>query len=119
MRVVMIAAAALFAVAPGAYAQSTAPAQTPAPEVQPAQPQPPKITKVDVVDITELPTEAQTRVNDAVSGSSEADLDGLRASIDAHQMASDALKAEGITSELVIAATMSPDGTLTLITKKS
>jgi hypothetical protein len=115
----MMAAAALLAAAPAAYAQSTAPAGTPAPEMQQTQPQPPKITKVDVVDITELPAEAQTRVNDAVSGSSEADLAGLRASIDAHKMASDALKAEGITSEIVVAATMSPDGTLTLITKKS
>ena len=49
----------------------------------------------------------------------EADLQGLRASIDANAQAAAALKSEGVTSAVVIAALMSTDGTLTLVTKKS
>ena len=116
-KMMMVAAAAALAIAPAAFAQTETPAQ--APQTTPSQTQAPTITKVDVVDITELPPEVQTRITDVTASSTEAELQSLRASIDAHQLASAALEAEGIGSESVIAATMSSDGTLTLITRKS
>jgi uncharacterized lipoprotein YajG len=111
----MAAAALLLAAAPAAYAQT----QTTTPEAAQSQQQATSITKVDVVDITELPEQVQTRIADVAANSTEAEIQSLRESIDAHEMASAALEAEGIGSESVIAATMSPDGTLTLITRKS
>jgi hypothetical protein len=114
--VTMIAATvAMLAIAPNAYAQSEAPA----PEATQPQPQQPTIKKVEVVDLAELPAEQQTQVTTATSKTSDADLKGLRDSIDANTVASAALKAEGVGSEAVIAALISPDGTLTLVTKKS
>ena len=118
MRMIVVAAAAILAAAPAAVAQTGTPPQTPE-AAQPQAQQAPTVTKVDVVDITELPPEVQTRVTAATSERTEAELDSLRASIDSHQMASAALRAEGIGSESVIAVAMSPDGTLTLITRKS
>jgi hypothetical protein len=117
MRNVTIIAAtvAMLALAPSAYAQTEAPV----PEAAQPQPQQPTIKKVEVVDLVELPAEQQTRVTAATSKTTDADLKGLRDSIDANTVASAALKAEGIGSEAVIAALISPDGTLTLVTKKS
>jgi hypothetical protein len=117
MRNVTIIAAtvAMLALAPSAYAQPEAPA----PEATQPQPQQPAIKKVEVVDLAELPAEQQTQVTTATSKTTDADLKGLRDSIDANTVASAALKAEGIGSEAVIAALISPDGTLTLVTRKS
>jgi hypothetical protein len=111
----MAAAALLLAAAPAAYAQT----ETTTPETAQSQQQATSITKVEVVDIADLPAQVQTRISDVEANSTEAEIQGLRESIDAHEMASAALEAEGIGSESVIAATMSPDGTLTLITRKS
>ena len=114
-KMTMMAAGVMLALAPAAYAQTSAPA--PAPEQSQPQAQP-AIKKVQIVDLTELPAEEQTRVTSATSGSTEADLQGLRSSIDANEMASAALKAEGLGSDAVIAALISQDGTLTLVTRK-
>ena len=111
----IMAAAAMLALAPAAYAQTEAPA----PETTQPQAQTPAIKKVEVVDLAELPAEQQTQVNTATAKTTDADLQGLRASIDANTMAAAALKAEGVGSEAVIAALISSDGTLTLVTKKS
>jgi hypothetical protein len=111
---IMAAAVAMLAFAPNAYAQTEAPA----PEAAQPQTQAPAIKKVEVVDLAELPTEQQTQVTTATSKTTDADLKGLRDSIDANTVASAALQAEGIGSEAVIAALISPDGTLTLVTKK-
>ncbi len=113
MRTTIILAAMLI-FAPAAYAQTEAPTQAP----ETSQTQAPTITKVEVVDIAELPAEAQTRITAAAAQSTEAELQSLRTSIDAHEMAAAALQAEGVSSESVIAATISPDGTLTLITRE-
>lgn len=117
MRVTMtiLATAALLA-APVAYAQTSAPATTPETA---QQAQAPTIKKVEVVELAQLPAAAQTQVNEATAKTTDADLQGLRASIDANAQAAAALKSEGITSAVVIAALMSTDGTLTLVTKKS
>jgi hypothetical protein len=70
-----------------------------------------------VVDISELPESDQQRVNQATEQASEEDLAGLRASIDANAQASAALQSEGMTSERVIAALMTNDGKLLLVTR--
>jgi hypothetical protein len=49
----------------------------------------------------------------------EADLQKLRSSIDATPEIKSALEAKGLTSAQVIAASMSPEGALTLVTKKA
>ena len=114
-KMTMLLAASILAAAPAAYAQTEAPATM----QEPAQTQAPTIEKVEVVALTELPEAEQTRVNDATAQTTEADLQGLRQSIDANADASAALVAEGLTSESVIAVTMGSDGTLTLITRDS
>jgi hypothetical protein len=107
---------ALLAVAPAAYAQTAAPAA--APETA-QQTQAPAIKKVEIVELSTLPAETQTKVTEATAKTTQADLQGLRASIDANAQAAAALKSKGIGSEAVIAALMSNDGTLMLVTKKS
>jgi hypothetical protein len=131
-----LAAAALLSLASGAYAQTQEPAtpeqQTPPAATQPAptqapaatepaqtQTQAPAITSVQVVDLSELTAEEQSRVTEATAKASEADIQSLRNSIALNAQASAALQAEGIGTEAVIAAAIAPDGTLTLITRKS
>lgn len=111
----MLLAAAMLAAAPMAYAQTEAPATV----QEPAQAQSPTIEKVEVVALQELPEAEQTRVSEATAQTTDADLQGLRQSIDANAEASAALVAEGLTSQSVIAITMGSDGTLTLITSDS
>jgi hypothetical protein len=135
MRMITILAAGVtlaFAAAAGAQAQSTqAPMQPPAaepaqpPGAAPAQPPAaapeaaPAIKSVNVVDIEELPAETQKQVNEVVAQRGDANLERLRQSIDGMPQLKSALEAEGLTSAQVIAASMSPDGALTLITKKA
>ena len=130
--------AALLSLASAAYAQTQEPAATPEPmqtppaATQPApteapaitepaqtQTQAPAITSVQVVDLSELTAEEQSRVTEATAQASEADIQSLRNSISLNAQASAALQAEGIGTEAVIAAAIGPDGTLTLITRKS
>jgi hypothetical protein len=118
----MLAAAGTLALAPMAYAQEQAPPaeqQAPAAAPESGQSAAPQIQKIAVVDIQELPEADQTRVNEAAGKTTEADLQSLRQSIDAHAQAKAALEAEGLTSQNVIVAMMGSDGTLTLVTKKS
>jgi hypothetical protein len=121
-KMTILAAAAMLAVAPAAVAQDEPAAtqqQAPAAAPEAAPTAAPTIQKVEVIDIQELPTDQQAQVTAASEQTAEADLQSLRNSIDANGQASAALQAEGLTSESVIAASMSADGTLTLITKKS
>lgn len=119
-RFALVAAAAALMLAGGAQAQEQpAPAK---PQTAPAAPQQPQaapaIQSVSVVDIQELPKETQDRVNDVVAKRSDADLAKLRTSIDAAPQIKSALEAKGLTSQEVIAASLSAEGALTLITKK-
>ncbi|TIV65809.1 MAG: hypothetical protein E5V86_10635 [Mesorhizobium sp.] len=117
---ILVAAAAtlLMAGAAGAQQQPTpSPAPTaPAPKAQSAAP---AIQSVNVVDITELPKDAQTQVNQIVAQRGDAGLQTLRKSIDATPKVKSALEAKGMSSAQVIAASMQPNGALTLITKKA
>ncbi len=112
-----------FAVATAAQAQSQTPAEPPA--QAPAQPPAaapeaaPAIKSVNVVDIEELPEATQKQVNEVVAQRGEDNLERLRTSIDGTPQLKSALEAKGLTSAQVIAASMSADGALTLITKKA
>lgn len=97
---------------------ATPPAEQPgaSPEAQPATP---GIQSIDVVDVEQLPAETQTQVNEVVAERGEESLQKLRQSIDANPEIKSALEAKGLTSAHVIAASMTPEGALTLITKKT
>jgi hypothetical protein len=124
-RTIFFAAAATLMMAGTASAQQqptprpspapTAPAQA-APKGQPTAP---AIQSVNVVDITELPKGTQTQVNQIVAQRGDAGLQTLRKSIDATPKAKSALEAKGVSSQQVIAASLQPNGALTLITKKA
>ncbi|MER8545815.1 hypothetical protein [Mesorhizobium sp. M0130] len=121
----LLAAAATLVLATAASAQqqpaqqpSPAPA-APAPATPGAQPQAPTIHAINVVDIKDLPADTQAKVNEVIAKRSDADLQKLRGSIDATPQVKSALEAKGLTSAQVIAASMSTNGALTLITKKA
>lgn len=119
------AAAMMFAAAANAQEQ---PAQSPAaptpatPQAPAAAPEAPatapSIQSVTVVDIKELPENTQTQIDQVVAQGGEAQLQQLRSSVDSSPQAKSALEAKGLTSAHVVAASMSQDGALTLITKK-
>lgn len=112
----LVLAGAAHAQAPSAPASGTPPAAaSSAPQAQSATPQ---IKKVDVIDMTELPEATQTQVNALVAKTGEAEIANLRKSVDAVPQAKQALQAKGAEASHVVAARMSPDGTLTLVTKK-
>jgi hypothetical protein len=113
-------AALMFATAAGAQQepQGQPPATMPAPAAPEAPAAAPAIKSVTIVDIEELPEASKTQVDAIVAQTSEADLEKLRGSIDAMPQIKSALEAKGLTSAQVIAASMTQDGTLTLVTKK-
>ncbi|KUM24576.1 hypothetical protein AU467_29545 [Mesorhizobium loti] len=114
------AAAALMTVGAASAQQQPAPQPSPAPAAPaPAAPKPPTIESVSIVDITELPKDTQTQVNQIVAQRGDAGLQTLRKSIDATPKVKSALEAKGMSSAQVIAASLQPNGALTLITKKA
>ncbi len=88
-------------------------------QTAPQPPATPGIQSIDVVDVEQLPEETQTQVNEVVAERGEDNLQKLRQSIDANPEIKSALEAKGLTSAHVIAASMTPQGALTLITKKT
>ncbi|TGP51726.1 hypothetical protein EN802_18890 [bacterium M00.F.Ca.ET.159.01.1.1] len=124
-KTIFFAAAAVLMIAGTAGAQ-----QQPTPQPSPAAPAPaqatpktqpgvPAIQSVNIVDITELPKDTQAQVNQIVAQRGDAGLQTLRKSIDATPKVKSALEAKGVSSAQVIAASMQPNGALTLITKKA
>jgi hypothetical protein len=73
-----------------------------------------QINKIQVIDVTTLPDAVKTQVNDVVSKTSEDDMKGLRASIDASPAAANALKEKGVSSAQVVAVNIA-DGVLTIV----
>ncbi|CDX27157.1 conserved exported hypothetical protein [Mesorhizobium sp. ORS 3324] len=120
--IVFAAAATLLLAGAASAQQQTAPQPSPAPATPaPAAPksQTPTIESVSIVDITELPKDTQTQVNQIVAQRGDAGLQTLRKSIDATPKVKSALEAKGMSSAQVIAASLQPNGALTLITKKA
>lgn len=119
-RTMILAASATLIFAHAANAQQQTPVQPPATTPAPAAPEATAtaIKTVTVVDIKELPEATQTQVTAIVAQHSEDDLKKLRSSIDATQPAKSALEAKGLTSAQVIAASLTQDGALTLVTRK-
>ncbi|MDX8444652.1 hypothetical protein [Mesorhizobium captivum] len=116
----LAATAALMMAGAASAQQQPAPQPSPAPAAPaPATPKPPTIESVNIVDITELPKDTQTQVNQIVAQRGDAGLQTLRKSIDATPKVKSALEAKGISSAQVIAASLQPNGALTLITKKA
>lgn len=114
----LLAAGAVLAFTAAANAQAPAAQQPAAPPPAAGQAASPQITRVDVIDIEELPEATQTQVNNVVAQSDEADLQNLRSTLDATPQIKSALEAKGAAAAHVIAASMGADGTLTLVTKK-
>ncbi|CAN7198858.1 hypothetical protein [Mesorhizobium sp. LjRoot246] len=123
MRKTTVLAAAASLMLAGAASAQQQPAQQPAPAppapAPQAQPAVPTIQSVNIVDITELPKETQTQVNQVIAQRGDDGLKKLRSSIDATPKVKSALEAKGMTSAQVVAASMEPNGALTLITKKA
>lgn len=125
-KTILPAAAAMLMLASAAYAQQqpaqpqpAQPPAAPAPAAPGAQSTAPTIQSVNIVDIKELPAATQTQVNQVIAQRGDEGLQKLRSSIDATPKVKSALEAKGLTSAQVIAASMSNDGALTLITKKA
>ena len=75
-----------------------------------------QINKIQVIDVKQLPEAVKAQVDEVVSKTSEDDMKGLRASIDASPAAANALKEKGISSAQVVAVNIA-DGVLTMFTK--
>ncbi|MBZ9710641.1 hypothetical protein FJ970_02145 [Mesorhizobium sp. B2-1-8] len=124
MRKTIVLATAATLMLVGAASAQQQPAQQPAPSAPaPAAPggqqAAPAIQSVNVIDISELPKDTQTQVNQVIAQRGDAGLQKLRSSIDATPKVKSALQAKGMTSAQVVAASMEPNGALTLITKKA
>ena len=121
-KMILLAAASLMLASAASAQQQPTPAQTPAAPTPAAPGAPaaaPTIQSVNIVDIKELPEATQTQVNQVIAKRGDAGLQKLRSSIDATPEVKSALEAKGLTSAQVIAASMQPNGALTLITKKA
>lgn len=123
MRMITILAAGVtlaFATAANAQTQTTQPpAEAPATAPEAPGAAQTQIRSVNIVDMTELPEATQTQVNEVVAQGGEASLQQLRTTIEANPEIKSALEAKGLTSANVIAASMGPEGALTLVTKKA
>lgn len=116
-KIVLAAGAALaLSMTAAAQAQTQQPAQSQS--RQPQGQQAPMVRSVAVVDVSELPPEAKTQVDAAAAKASEADIKGLRSSIDKSPEITKALTAKGAKSSDVIVANLDQQGQLTLVTKK-
>jgi hypothetical protein len=82
----------------------------------PAAAKPGAISKIQVIDVKQLPATVQAQVDEVVSKSSDDDMKALRASIDGSPAASSALKEKGLTSAQVVAINIA-DGVLTMFAK--
>ena len=118
MRQTTLALCAAIALASAGYAQAET-TKTPVAAGQTAPTTQPAIKKVNIVPLRELSQAAQKQVNDVTAQATETDLKKLRTAVGGNPQVMAALQAKGLSSDNVIAAGMSPDGTLTLVTKES
>lgn len=118
---IILAAAFAVSTAP-AFAQATPPAAGTQPQAQ-AEPQTqapaqPAVKTVSIIDITELPETAQAQVAQIEEQRSEEDLTQLRESIKTSPALLQALEQKGTSAAEVVAARLSQDGNLTIVTRK-
>ena len=113
---IILAAAFALSTAP-AFAQATQPAPETQTQTQ-TQAQQPAVKSVSIIDITELPEEAQAQVAQIEEQRSEADLTQLRESIKTSPALLQALEQKGTSAADVVAARLSQDGNLTIVTRK-
>jgi len=115
MKTAMILAAALALTSAPALAQT----QQNAPSTQAqTQAQQPSVQTVSVVDVSELPAESQAQVAQIEEQRSDQDLANLRQSIEASPEVVQALERQGATPADVVAASLSKNGDLTIVTRK-
>jgi len=115
MKTAMILAAALALTSAPALAQT----QQNAPSTQAqTQAQQPSVQTVSVVDVSELPAESQAQVAQIEEQRSDQDLANLRQSIEASPEVVQALERQGATPADVVAASLSQNGDLTIVTRK-
>ncbi|MDF2120117.1 hypothetical protein PY365_31605 [Roseiarcaceae bacterium H3SJ34-1] len=79
----------------------------------------PKLTKVEIVDFSDLSVGVQNQVAAVIATTKQEDMQKLHQSIDAIPEASQALKAKGVSTSQIVVASLDETGTLTLITKSS
>ncbi|KGF70948.1 hypothetical protein LL06_02385 [Hoeflea sp. BAL378] len=120
---IILAAAFAVSTAP-AFAQTAPPATGTQPQAQ-AEPQTqtqapaqPAVKTVSIIDITELPETAQAQVAQIEEQRSEEDLTQLRESIKTSPALLQALEQKGTSAAEVVAARLSQDGNLTIVTRK-
>ncbi|OCW55531.1 hypothetical protein [Hoeflea olei] len=123
----VIAAALALGAAPALAQTAVEPTPTP-PAAKPetaqtqtqgqGQAQQPAVKTVSIIDVTELPEQSQAQVAEIEKQRSTEDLDQLRASIDTSPALVKALKDKGASSADVVAARLSQDGNLTIVTRK-
>ena len=98
-----------------ANAQQSAPPQPQAP----AASQGAQVRSLNIVDMSQLPSDTQTQVNKLIAKTTPADLKNMRSAIDRVPQIKAALQQKGLTSAQVVVASLSDDGVLTLVTKKA
>ncbi|MDP2119839.1 MAG: hypothetical protein Q8S27_11800 [Hoeflea sp.] len=114
---IILAAALALTTAP-ALAQTQQPAPTPQTQT-PAPAQQPTVQTVSVIDITELPAESQAQVAQIEEQRTDQDLANLRQSIETSPALLQALEEQGATPADVVAASLSQNGALTIVTRKA
>ncbi|MYZ49796.1 hypothetical protein [Propylenella binzhouense] len=113
-----IAVLASLALAPAGLTPAFAQAEQP-PAAAQAQNPAAAIKEVRIIDVSELPAETQTQVNNAVAQRSDADLQQMQSALDATPVVASKMQSEGVTSDQIILASLDPSGTLTLVTRKA
>tara|TARA_R110002020_G_scaffold145996_3_gene320413 strand:+ start:3990 stop:4493 length:504 start_codon:yes stop_codon:yes gene_type:complete len=113
---IILAAAFALSTAP-AFAQATQPAPEPQAQTQ-GQAQQPAVKTVSIIDITELPEKARAQVAEIEEQRSEEELMKLRESIKTSPALLQALEQKGTSAAEVVAARLSRDGNLTIVTRK-
>lgn len=114
MKTGIIVAAALALTTFPALAQT----QQSAPQPQ-TQTQQPTVQTVTVIDVSNLPTESQAQIAQIEEQRTDEDLANLRQSIETSPALLQALREQGAGPGDVVAASLSQNGDLTIVTRKN
>lgn len=114
---IILAAALALTTAPALSQSQQKPAPAPQGQTK-TQAQQPAVKTVSVIDITELPAQSQAQVAQIEEERSAQDLAKLRQSIEASPELLQALERQGAKPADVVAASLSQNGDLTIVTRK-